>query len=198
MRWCQRWWQRREQRCHAWLATATAAFAGSSEASELHTTLAAHLQRLEAAWQLCSASCGSCLLPCCVIGAHGTHTCETDHQCKAGCDFCCQENPAADASAVASCREKAGHGGKHVCAVKTHTCGQPCVYKDALNCRTFCGKELGNEGGCDCGSGNHLCGAACDLPGCGGRCTAPYGMEHAQHACEVKTCPEGRLCCLWG
>ena len=182
--------KRREQRCHAWLAASVAAFKDSSEASELQTALAAHLQRLEAAWQLCSASCASCLLPCRAVGTHSAHTCGTDHCCKAACAFCQHENPDTAVANLAVCREKAGHGGKHVCAVQTHTCGKPCKLQNALNCRTMCGKEPGHDGDCDCLSGNHLCGQSCDLAGCAGRCTVPYGTEHDKHACEDKSCPE--------
>ena len=88
------------------------------------------------------------------------------------------------------CKEKAGHGGKHVCAEKEHTCGLPCKLSAAPTCRGFSGREPGHAGDCDCGSGNHLCGAPCALPGCKGRCTVPYGTEHAVRACEDTVCPE--------
>lgn len=183
---------RREVRCRAWLAAASAAFHGSNEAIELANALAVHLQRLEAAWQLCSASCAECLLPCLEAGPHAEHTCTTNHRCKIACDFCRHEQPDEADCDLAVCREKAGHGGKHVCSVKTHTCGLPCKLQNALNCRGTCSQDPGHTGDCDCLSGNHLCGAECALPGCAGRCTVPYGTEHTQHACEAKACPEVR------
>ena len=188
---------RRERRARAWLAAATAAFQGSSEAAELHSALELHLQRMEAALQCCRSQCAECLLPCCQIGPHDAHDCDTDHKCKADCSFCAAESAEAPATGLAGCREKAGHGGKHMCAEVAHTCGQDCALKAALNCRGTCGLEPGHGGRCDCKSGNHLCGKPCALPGCGARCVAPHGSEHAQCACENKLCPEVRSrCCL--
>ena len=197
--------RRRGARCRAWLAAATAAFRGSSETVELANALAVQLQRLEAAWQLCAASCASCHLPCCALGTHDAHTCGTDHRCKTACGFCCQEQPDASSEELAQCREKAGHGGKHICSDTPHTCGNACKLVDALNCRGKCSKGPEHEGDCDCQAGNHLCGVQCALAGCAGRCTVPYGQEHDQHACENKACPEVRvaahcvrsLCTVW-
>jgi hypothetical protein len=188
--------KRRERRCEVWLSTAVSEFKASSEASELHTALALHLQRIEAAFQLCAASCQLCFLPCTAVGKHTTHSCATDHLCQLSCDFCLLDESESAATEDIMCKEKAGHGGKHICRVRTHTCGLPCELENTLNCRGVCGKEPGHQGACDCGSGNHLCGQPCGLPGCTSRCTVPYGTVHDQHACEDRACPEVRVAFL--
>jgi hypothetical protein len=179
--------KRREHRATAWLSHAITNFRDSTEAGDLRVTLGNHLRALENAFTLCSATCNDCRLPCQQIGTHSDHSCGTDHKCKQFCQFCIDEG-----CAQRACKEKAGHIGRHMCADVSHACGMPCALRAALNCDGTCRKLPGHEGDCDCQSGNHLCGATCDLPGCGGKCVAPYGAVHDCHACENTHCPEVR------
>jgi hypothetical protein len=183
--------RRREIRCQAWLTHNSLSFKDSTEASELQTTLALYLQHLDAAFQLCSSTCAHCLLPCTCVGSkHKVHSCETDHKCHHECYFCQEDAKHTELVHVNLCNEKAGHGGRHLCASTTHTCNKPCALKNAVNCRGFCSQQPDHEGDCDCGSGNHLCGVKCALPGCNNKCVEPYGSKHDRHACQDKCCPE--------
>lgn len=186
--------RRRRVVATAWLEQATDAIKDTPEASELQTTLAEHLRRLESAWQICNATCASCFLPCCALGAHANHDCGTDHLCKADCAFCSLEQ--VPGAAVLRCSGKAGHHGRHMCSDKPHACGKPCALKGrALNCNGVCAKMPMHEGQCDCECGNHLCGAACSLPGCEERCKEPWGAPHERHSCGATACPTVR--CLF-
>jgi hypothetical protein len=130
-------------------------------------------------------------LPCTIIGSkHAEHSCRTDHKCHNACEFCQLEAADTEGVWVQPCKEKAGHGGHHLCASRPHTCNQPCKLTGALNCRGTCSQPSGHEGDCDCGSGNHLCGVECALPGCSNQCVEPYGSKHTQHACQDKKCPQ--------
>ena len=166
-------------------------FKESPESAELNNSLAVHLRRLEAAFLPCTTACAECHLPeCTAVGTHSVHACGTDHQSHAICDFCVNELYCHERHA---CNGKAGHGGKHMCAVKSHACGKPCALAGkATNCNGACAKMPGHAGDCDCECGNHLCGAKCDLPGCEKRCTAPWGGAHDRHHCGVNSCPEVR------
>ena len=95
-------------------------FKESPEAAELNNSLAVHFRRLEAAFLPCTTACAECHLPCTAVGAHSVHACGTDHQCHAICDFCVNELYCHERHA---CNGKAGHGGKHMCAVKSHAYG---------------------------------------------------------------------------
>ena len=185
--------RRRRAVAAAWLAQATQAIADTPEASELHSALADHLRRLDAAWQVCSATCADCLLPCCVLGSHAQHNCGTDHRCKADCAFCSLDQSGSAEGHQYSCNGKAGHNGRHMCSEKPHACGKPCALMGrALNCNGTCAKEPQHEGECDCECSNHLCGAACSLPGCGARCKEPWGAPHKLHSCGATACPTVR------
>ena len=186
--------RRRRAVATKWLAQATAAIADTPEASELHSALADHLRRLDAAWQVCGATCADCLLPCCVLGSHAQHSCGTDHRCKADCAFCSEEVRLPGGGAVHSCSGKAGHHGRHMCKDKPHACGKSCALKGrAENCNGVCAREPQHDGECDCECGNHLCGAACSLPGCSHTCKEPWGAPHDRHSCGATACPMVRL-----
>ncbi|KAL4101768.1 hypothetical protein PRIC1_005516 [Phytophthora ramorum] len=60
-----------------------------------------------------------------------------------------------------------------------------------------CVGKAGHEGKCDCGKGDHTCGAACSLAGasnCGGICVLIAGHE-GEHRCSVKQHLCGAECC---
>eukprot|EP00892_Ulva_mutabilis_P011345 jgi/Ulvmu1/8583/UM045_0026.1 len=178
---------RRRATATAWLEQAAEPIRDTPEASELQSALLEHLRRQEDGLHVCGAACASCLLPCWALGAHSTHSCGTDHHCKAACDFCSLEPAAAHSF---TCSGKAGHHGRHMCSDRPHACGKPCALSKALNCNGGCAKVPQHEGPCDCECGNHLCGAPCSLPGCGERCKEPWGSEHKLHACGATACPE--------
>ena len=180
---------RRRERVLTWLEVNTAEYSGDGNVQKLKADASDMLLQASQALSLCSSQCRSCFLHCVLERKHaGEHMCGGDHRCHALCSFCQQE----DAGQRLLCRDKAGHAGHHVCGVKTHLCGKTCGLADvARNCSKDCGLEKGHEGDHRCSSKQHMCKAECSLPGCGNRCVMPYELEHSQHACHEKMCPEG-------
>ncbi|KAF8685043.1 hypothetical protein RHS04_00827 [Rhizoctonia solani] len=66
----------------------------------------------------------------------GEHSCGTNHQCVLDCEV------AEEHSQREPCGLPAGHGGRHMCDVKTHSCGMECHLSGKGGCAQSCIKIM--------------------------------------------------------
>lgn len=106
------------------------------------------------------------------------------------------------------CGLPAGHGGKHMCNVKAHSCGEECHLSKMGGCAGSCTKPMFHEGEHMCSARSHLCGKPCDLRNakqgrkhgvynCPGTCNVPWDEPHERHTCDsARACPMECALCL--
>ncbi|KAI0062821.1 hypothetical protein BV25DRAFT_1885018 [Artomyces pyxidatus] len=146
--------------------------------------------------QLCKSQCTSCHLLCVQSRQHdGEHHCQTDHKCTHACSFCAL-------SKGKPCGMRAGHPGKHTCAVNAHQCGEPCKFIGKQGCLEECTKDIDHpDAEHTCSAPVHMCGEPCALrrvkmPNgrlytCPDTCRKPRQVlvVHSDHACDSRLCP---------
>ncbi|KAH8114638.1 hypothetical protein DFH11DRAFT_1508680 [Phellopilus nigrolimitatus] len=200
--------EQRVAHVHAWIDSNLSQFNGSNAAIEdLHRAIESKVVEVRRTVQLCKTQCEQCHLLCINARFHeGDHNCSTNHECPHPCQFVDEHDESSEA-----CSLPAGHGGKHVCDIKPHLCGQQCYLKDRKGCQGSCTKVANHvDIGHMCSGRRHSCGKPCSLQGaksadgklytCQGVCSVPWNEEHESHVCDaVMACPIscqlcGRLC----
>ncbi|KAH8114640.1 hypothetical protein DFH11DRAFT_1764593 [Phellopilus nigrolimitatus] len=200
--------EQRVAHVHAWIDSNLSQFDGSNAAIEdLHRAYESKVVEVRRTVQLCKTQCEQCHLLCINSRFHeGDHDCSTDHKCPHPCQFVDEHDGSPEA-----CSLPAGHGGKHVCDIKPHLCGQLCDLKDRKGCQKSCTKVANHdEAGHMCSGRRHCCGKPCSLQGvklpdgkmytCQGVCSVLWNEEHESHVCDaIMACPIacqlcGRLC----
>ncbi|CAE6410609.1 unnamed protein product, partial [Rhizoctonia solani] len=178
---------------------------GNQDIRNLTNKLHAASLGMRNAVRLCSSGCSDCQLLCLrAYGHSGEHSCETNHQCILNCDV--EEH-----SQLEPCGLPAGHGGRHMCDIRAHSCGLECHLSGKGGCAVSCIKPLDHEGEHICSARAHICGKPCDLRNvmhesngvfsCPGSCVVPWDEQHERHACDnARACPIEcilcrRLCC---
>ncbi|KEP46676.1 putative cytochrome P450 family protein, partial [Rhizoctonia solani 123E] len=153
--------------------------AGNQDIRNLTAKLNTAALAMRAAVKLCASGCSECRLLCLRAHRHsGEHSCGTNHRCVASCEV------AEEHSQREPCGLPAGHGGRHMCNVKAHSCGRECSLSAMGGCVQSCIKPLGHEDEHICSARAHLCGKPCDLRNvrqgihralysCPGTCNAP-------------------------
>ncbi|PPQ72320.1 hypothetical protein CVT26_007277 [Gymnopilus dilepis] len=128
---------RRIEHVNLWVSKNLANFQTGSQASiaTLNRSLAAAIIDIRTNVEICKQQCSSCQLHCTLSRRHGNkpHDCNSSHKCIRDCEFT-EEHPASPKL----CGYPAGHGGKHVCIVEDHLCGEPCTLKDKAGCLGEC------------------------------------------------------------
>eukprot|EP00871_Galdieria_phlegrea_P005018 jgi/Galph1/5517/GphlegSOOS_G4113.1 len=110
-------------------------------------------------WELCGFRCSRCYLSCLNCRDHmGEHNCLTSHRCEMFCDFCKESRMESQL-----CGDVAGHGGRHDCKLKNHTCGMECSLSHLEACNYSCALPIGHSSSHKCNAEYHLCGFPCEL-----------------------------------
>ena len=110
-----------------------------------------------------------------------------------------REEAKQDVARVLQCGDQAGHGGKHDCKERNHTCNEVCLLFEKDNCNHYCSKKIGHErdpadAEHRCNAIQHLCGKKCALPDCHNKCISPHELTHERCACRDTACPQ--KCCI--
>ncbi|KAL1684093.1 hypothetical protein EV122DRAFT_200466 [Schizophyllum commune] len=189
----------RVEHVHAWIDANLERFkAEHANIDNLRRAFASVSAQMKADVELCKVKCTHCNLTCLRSRRHSSnepHDCQTDHQCPRPCDY--EDDHMED---QAGCGYPAGHGGKHICVVERHLCGEPCVLGDKNGCLAVCVKPTGHtDDEHICAAKIHACGMPCDLfdiglsdgstYSCSGTCRMPSHEPHDEHMCDVRMCP---------
>ncbi|KAJ7698920.1 hypothetical protein B0H17DRAFT_1049693 [Mycena rosella] len=188
----------RIQRVYEWISSNLSRFKSSHANMEmLRRVFETTIVDLRANVEICGAQCTHCQLKCLLTRRHDanvSHDCRTSHQCLRSCDFG-EEHP----TTQKMCGLPAGHGGRHICAIDIHMCGEPCALKDKRGCLGSCMKVARHaDGDHMCSARLHKCGEPCNLKNlkvsgksysCPRLCAIASDEVHTEHVCDASACP---------